>query len=422
MVEDVEGLFSLAALFDDETVPLCWSYGLGVESTAGVTRTLLDPDFRPPQLLADLSNLIVMIAQTGDEWTSTCDLVATHVLPLLAARRVRLVEVARAGPRVSDGIVVLQDTRAPIRLHPEADEHGFYALSTEHRVNGVMPSLGGRTCSAKAKGHPLDAWRATHLGPRPYLHAIGYNAAETGRLERDTSVRMGGRRHPIYPLHEAGWSRAMCQGYLYGLFGVWWPKSCCRQCCFVNVPSWPDQLARYRAYPGEAYRHLVDEYCALALNHRSGLFGPGKSLRDRLRADGASEVHSLADAAMDACEWAVYRVRRCYSARAQAWRAIDVVHRADRTGAERSVLELADSLKIVLRADGEHSRLWLTADTEGYPRVEEFFVAAPNTVTPKKRNGFETRWAGHADRRLEALEESAAAFFAALSTPHGVRH
>ncbi len=199
-------------------------------------------------------------------------------------------------------------------------------------------------------------------------------------------------------------TRAMSQGYLYGLFGVWWPKSCCRQCCYVSVPNWPDQLARYRAYPDEAFHHLVDEYCALALNHRSGLFGPGKSLRDRLRADGAFEVHALADATMDACEWAVYRVRRCYSARAQAWRAVEVTHRGDRTATLRFICDLADSLEIAVRTEGEHTRLWLTVDTENYPRLEEFFVAAPHSIQPKKRPGFETRWGGHADQRLLALE------------------
>ncbi|MGN2638817.1 hypothetical protein ACTD5D_22140 [Nocardia takedensis] len=318
-----------------------------------------------------------------------------------------MVEVARAGPRVADGIVVLQDTRAPTRLHPDPDEHGFYALSAEHRANGVMPTLNGRACSAKAKGQPLDAWRATNLGPRPYVHAVGFAAEETGRIARDTSVTMSGRRHPIYPLHAAGMTRAMSQGYLFGLFGVWWPKSCCRQCCFVSVPSWPDQLARYRAHPEEAYRHLIDEYCALALNARSGLFGPGKSLRDRLAAEGAHEVHALAEAAMNECEWAVYRVRRCYSAPAQAWRAVEIIHHGDRAAALRFVLDLAERVGIAVRTDGEHTRLWLTPESEHYPRVQEFFVAAPNTITPKKRAGFETRWGGHAEGRLRALEHIA---------------
>ncbi|BDT92361.1 hypothetical protein IFM12275_23370 [Nocardia sputorum] len=120
----------------------------GVESTCGVVRTLLEPQFRPTELRGDLSNLIVLVAQTGDEWTSTCDLVAAHVLPLLRQHSVRLVEVARKGPSAADGIVVLQDTRQPVQLHPDPEKHGFYALSDEHRSNGVLPTLGGnRTCS-----------------------------------------------------------------------------------------------------------------------------------------------------------------------------------------------------------------------------------------------------------------------------------
>lgn len=408
-MEYADGLFALPSLFGSAT-PVCWSFGLGVESAAGVVRTLLDPGFRPPQLREDLSNLIVMVAQTGDEWTTTCDLVAEHVLPLLAARRVRLVEVARAGPKVADGIVVLQDTRTPTRLHPDADEHGFYALSAEHRGNGVMPTLAGRSCSAKAKGQPLDAWRATHLGHLPYTHAVGFNYNETRRIERDTSVTMGGRRNPIYPLHEAGWSRERAQGYLYGLFGVWWPKSCCRQCCFVSVPSWPDQLARYRAAPQESYKHLVDEYTSLALNHRTGLFGPNKSLRDRLRTDGAVEVHTLADAALERCRWAVYRVRRCYTAPGKAWRCIQIVHRADRAEATALLTGLATHLRIPLRTDGEHTRLWLAPPSSQFPRLEEFFVAAPDSVIEKRRLNFETRWHGHADTALLTLEHRAEMF------------
>ncbi|WP_062985934.1 hypothetical protein [Nocardia anaemiae] len=106
MIDHADGLFPLPGAFPDDAVPVCWSYGLGVKSTAAIVRTLLDPGFRPPELRKDLSNLIVIVAQTGDEWSSACDLVAEHVLPLLAERRVRLVEVARAGPRAADGIVV----------------------------------------------------------------------------------------------------------------------------------------------------------------------------------------------------------------------------------------------------------------------------------------------------------------------------
>ncbi|WP_280248008.1 hypothetical protein [Nocardia abscessus] len=38
---------------------------MGVESTCGVVRTLLEPQFRPVELLDDLSNLIVLVAHVG---------------------------------------------------------------------------------------------------------------------------------------------------------------------------------------------------------------------------------------------------------------------------------------------------------------------------------------------------------------------
>ncbi|MGW5218729.1 hypothetical protein ACWEQA_12765 [Nocardia sp. NPDC004085] len=59
----------------------------------------------------------------------TYDLVTTHVLPLLRQASVRLVEVARKGPSAADGIVVLQDTRQPVQLHPDPEKYGFYALA-----------------------------------------------------------------------------------------------------------------------------------------------------------------------------------------------------------------------------------------------------------------------------------------------------
>ncbi|MFG3621269.1 hypothetical protein [Nocardia sp. NPDC047654] len=408
MVDAADGLFAVPDLFDG-AVAVCWSYGMGVESTCGVVRTLLEPEFRPVELLDDLSNLIVLVAQTGDEWTSTCDLVAAHVLPLLRRHAVRLVEVARKGPSAADGIVVLQDTREPVRLHPDPAKYGFYALSDEHRGNGVLPTLGGnRTCSAKAKGVPLDTWRATHLGLAPYVHAVGYNAEETRRIVTDSSVTLGGQRHPIYPLHAEGWSRARCQGYLFGLFGVWWPKSCCRQCCFVSLPGWPEQLARFKAAPAEAFKHVVDEYVAVALNRNSGLFGPNRSLTDRLRRGGARDVLALAEAQLDRCRWAVYRVRRCYTAPARAWRSVDTVACGSRAETGDILGRIAARLRVPCEVDGDHTRVWLTAHaTTTYPRLEEFFVAAPDSVMPKQRTGFEARWHGHADDRLLALEQSA---------------
>lgn len=416
-------LFPLDDIVPAGLSPVVWSYGMGVESTAGIHLWITDPTSRPAELAEDLSNLIVLIAQTGDEWSSTISMVERYLLPELRAKRVRLVEVARAGPLKSDGVVVLQDSREPVRLHADADEHGFFSLSTENRRNGVMPQLGGqRKCSARAKGMPLDEWRAHELGSQPYLHAIGFNAQEGGRIAKDRSVTMGGRRRPIYPIAERGWSRQDCSTYLGRVFalppGTHWPKSCCRQCCFAGgQEGWPDQLARFQLLPEEAAHHVVDEQVAIALNPNSGLFGPGKSLTDRLRRDGAGTVLQQASQHLDAVPWALYRVRRIYRRRGAAWRSVRVCLRGTRAAMSKAVLALAASLDLTACIDGDVTKVWLHERTQSqYPAVEEFYATTAAHVLEKERPTFENRWIGLAPDELLALESRAAAAFTDLTT------
>jgi hypothetical protein len=131
-----------------------------------------DPDARPAAIAPDFANLVIVIAQTGDEWSTSGQLVEQYILPLLRKHNIRLVEVARSGPTKKDGITVLQDTRQPQRLHLD----GVFKLSDENRATGTMPQLGGvRKCSQKAKGSPQDMWRANEFGNRQYFHAIGFN-------------------------------------------------------------------------------------------------------------------------------------------------------------------------------------------------------------------------------------------------------
>lgn len=402
-------LFELPDLHDADAEWMVWGYGMGAESTAGLVRTLEEPEFRPPELRDDLSNLIVLIAQTGDEWSSLIAQVEKHILPLLRARNVRLVEVARARPEDGGGTVVLQDTRQPHRLHADPDENHFYALSEEHRVNGVLPQRGGtRKCSLKAKGNPLDTWRSAQIGTAPYVHAIGFNAQEGSRIEGDKAITLGGLRRPIYPIHAVGWSRQQCVEYLRRRFGVTWHKSLCRQCCFVSRAGWPEQRERFVRLPEEAAKHLVDEFVAIALNKDAALFGPGDSLTDRLRADGAHEVLDLAHAHIQRTPWALYRVRRIYSGPGQAWRSVNVVHRGNRVNVEHLLADLAYRMGLSLRVEDEHPRLWLAERPPAtYPAVEEFYVAAPAQVRDKARPAFLQRWSQHASRSLALREADA---------------
>lgn len=404
-------------------MPVIWSYGMGAESTAAVHRWLGDPTSRPPELLPDLSNLIVLTAQTGDEWSATIAAVEHHLLPELRYRRIRFVEVARAGPTQADGVRVLQDTREPWRLHADPDEHGFFSLSEENRRGGVMPQLGGRRlCSAKAKGFPLDRWRELELGDRPYLHAVGFNIDEGKRIAKDEAVTLGGRRIPIYPVHDWGWTRQDCLDYLRrpDVFGPDCAigKSCCRECPYPNKDGWREQLERFRTLPAEAAPHLVDEQVTLALNKDSGLFGPGKSLNDRLRADGAIAVVDLASIRFHTAEWALYRVRRIFTGRAAAWRSVEIILTGASITVRAALVRLARHLGSPLHSLGDGiPRLWLAErDPDAYPTVEEFYVATAAQARNKQRPGFETRWAGFATDDLIAMEDAAAEFTTRLST------
>jgi hypothetical protein len=121
--------------------PVVLSYGMGTESSAILLRWLHDPATRD----FDLRDLVVLTSMTGDEFPDTGRLVTTHVLPRLRAAHVRLVQVARAGPRQADGVIILDDSRAPSVLYLE----GAYPLAKELRAAGTTPQLahGRRLCS-----------------------------------------------------------------------------------------------------------------------------------------------------------------------------------------------------------------------------------------------------------------------------------
>ena len=125
-----------------------------------------------------MDEIIVLTAQTGDEYKDTCHSVETHILPLLRLHRIRYVQVARRGHLEQDGITVLSDTTPPERLFVEGD----YKLSDELRTNGTVPQFGGaHRCSLKFKAWVIEQWLHLNVAESP-RHAFGYNAEETKRV------------------------------------------------------------------------------------------------------------------------------------------------------------------------------------------------------------------------------------------------
>lgn len=364
------------------------SWGLGVESSAYLVEVLSDPDRHG----IDPSTMIVLHAVVGSEWAQTYSDAEQFLLPLLADRGIRTVQLARGGPRESDGIVVLDDTTRPQRLH----RRGPWTLAEESKLSGTVPQLSHRRCSLKFKGWPLDTWISANLGDRPYEHVIGYSVEELTRAKRDL-VYATATRSPSHPLIRWGWTRDACSARLLAEFGVVFSKSACLFCPYSGGRSLNSTLSRMRDSPDEAATALLLEAPAIALNPRSKLFGT-HSLLERLIADGNTSAVDLFHARLAHQQWSVYEVRRLHFAardkvsglpdparKGTSWRSVRALH----TGTE---LQARARLAERGYADDE-GRIWLRQDLpDVYPQAEHFLVATTAGIAPKARPSFEKQW------------------------------
>jgi hypothetical protein len=240
------------------------SHGMGVESQAILERWVAEPESRP---FVTWDQLIVVTAQVGEEHKKdTIRDCEARMLPLLRQHGVRFVELARRGFHEEDGIVVLQDTREPTKLHPD----GAFSLSQYLMRSGTVPQFGGEhRCAMKFKAFVIETWLALefqHLeltkpvyhvfgynseettrtdkseyhiqrhnadklipAPKPPLMVFGFNSEEVSRVER-SMLYDGPSRTGHYPLDEWGWDRAKCIGYILQQAGTIWRKSACSFC------------------------------------------------------------------------------------------------------------------------------------------------------------------------------------------------
>lgn len=360
------------------------SYGLGVDSTAILMRWLHEPASRD----FDLADLVVVTAMTGDEWPESGQLVEQHLLPMLRAHNIRYIQVARATGSQTDGIVVLDDSRQPWRLHLQ----GAYKLSEEMLAAGTVPQMGGvRKCSQKAKGWPLDLIIERTLGKGvAFRHVIGFEANEPQRAAKDrlanTAVRTG-----EYPLIEWGWDRGRCEDYIHQLTGINWWKSACVYCPFAlsNKAGRLRVLQQYRDNAAAAADALFVEHVSLLLNPRQGLNGDVR-LVDLLRADGNLTALRALNERLANTEHALYEVRRLIRARkddptraANAARSV----RKHAIGSRTEMRRLLDS-----HGHAVDDRVWLHHRTGTLPATEHVFVVAPNVVAEKTSVHFEDWW------------------------------
>lgn len=116
--------------------------------------------------------------------------------------------------------------------------------------------------------------------------------------------------------------------------------------------------------------------------------------------------------------WAVYRVRRFYSASANAIRSVDRVLLGGHMVVYAALEEMSDLVGVPLVRDEQiagapvrggdrdiHRRLWVRRRPDGvYPAMEEFYTVAPAQALDKSMDRFDDTWASHADTLLARLE------------------
>ena len=362
------------------------SYGMGWDSTAYTLRHLADPTSRN----WGLDDLVVVTAMTGDEFEETGRLVEDHILPRFRDLGIRYVQVARRGLLQSEGVEILDDTRAPKRLYLE----GAYKLSQELKTAGTIPTSGlTRKCSQKYKGWVIDTWREAEFGEAPFRHLLGFNADEMRRVERDRSYDSGGQRTAEYPLVEWGWGREAVESYVRRATGVEWRKSCCFYCPFAGG-SYEGRAAlveRWGREPEGGIEALWLELVALALNPRMKLFASRRAI-DVARDGAVSVVLEGLQERLEAAAWALYRVRRAYRSAALADRSLEILARGSRKAIACELEERAREAEVGVEPDEFTPRVWLQRKGETFPTTEELLVAAPEEAAEKESRAFATMW------------------------------
>jgi hypothetical protein len=414
------------------------SHGLGVESQAILERWDAEPETRP---FKDWSQLIVVTAQVGEEHLEdTVKDAEQRMLFLLRKNRVRFVELARRGHLQEEGIVVLQDTREPHQLHPQ----GVYKLSDELLFSGTVPQVAGEhRCALKFKAFVVETWLAHEFrggSSRPVFHVFGYNAGEVSRidksemhirehnLERAIPLPTSDRRAPLmvfgfnsqeisridrsrkydgpdrtglYPLQDWGWDRAKCVDYIREQTGMTWKKSACSFCPYNSDASKCNAEAaeRFHRNPAQTAHGLLVEYNSLCFNPRGQLYRD-RAMLEVIQTHRIDDVMAEFNRKLDSLPWAYYKVRRIYTAKGKAARAVE---RLEDFSTRAEALEWWADLKGWMEGSGEKlvtargiEYLYFQERREGaYPALEGFTVIAPAFMQTKVRGQmqtFDARW------------------------------
>jgi hypothetical protein len=351
----------------------------------------------------------VIVAMTGSEWPLTGELAQAYILPRLARFGIRLIQVARSGHLKEDGYTVLDDSRAPSELHMRGD----FTLFMEMVRAGTIPQLGGaRKCSQKAKGYPLDWMIAKVTNGAPFYQIMGFEANEASRCLKDAKASKNPMRAGVYPLTtwdmpaapgRQGWTREVCEQFIFDALGIWWPKSACTFCVYALVTKAGQArvLEGFARAPELAYEPLVMEQIAVALNPTQTLLA-NQALYDLMAATpGQERALAMFEQRLDHMQWALVQTRRAMDAkdgdanlRGATARAL-TIHGTGSRSAMKARLFTAGALlghADVDRRQARYPRVWLNERMATYPTTDHLLTIVPALVADKIAPAFPNLW------------------------------
>lgn len=173
--------------------------GAGVESCAIWAEWYFNPASRP---FDSWDQLIVIMAQTGDEHVSTKRLMEEHILPQMRELGVRFIQVAKPRKGLSSrGYIILEDSRDSTTLHIRDPRIEPLSEGLENAGTTVARSE-AHYCAQRWKGVPIDRFIVDAIyyevvNP-PRVEDLGYVVLDDSRCPTTLHIRDG----RIQPLSE----------------------------------------------------------------------------------------------------------------------------------------------------------------------------------------------------------------------------
>jgi hypothetical protein len=187
------------------------------------------------------------------------------------------------------------------------------------------------------------------------------------------------------------WNREDCSRYLKELTGETFVRSYCAFCPCSRLTE--DSITRLRRYPEKVAEALALEYQNLCLNPRGTLYR-NRTLLSVVVANEHAETLRYFETKLDEAKYALFRVRRIYSAPGRADRAVERLATGSRAEMTNQFDQISQSLEVRFKHNIRYGYV-RERQPDCYPAHEEFFVVGLAAVGSKTRYGFdwfEARW------------------------------